>query len=130
MAVIKTKRNFVAAYEPLEGDCFVEAWLTGENRHLLLTQTIDQYRAAVDWAVGMADQMAWPLEVVTITRAEYLHRNRDTICAALAAMTDQERGELRQLVVKACAQMLRDCEDSGVRADAYDVLVKMKVVKQ
>lgn len=49
MAVIKTKQNFVCAYEPMEQDCFVETWIGGEpNRYLLLTQTIDQYQAAVD----------------------------------------------------------------------------------
>lgn len=59
-----------------------------------------------------------------------MRRNRETISATLAGMTDHERGELRQLVVKACAEVLRDCADGDVRADAYDVLVKMKVVKQ
>lgn len=130
MAVIKTKRNFVCAYDPLEQDCFVETWMNGEQRYLLLTQTIDQYRSAVDWAVSMVGQMAWPIEVVPISGVEYLRRNRERVERTLDHMTDQERGELRQLVVKACAEVLRDCDDHDVRADAYDVLVKMKVIRR
>jgi hypothetical protein len=79
MAVIKTKRNFVCAYEPTEQDSFVEVWLTGDQRRLMLTQTIDHYQKAVDWAVGMADQMALPLEVVTVTASEYLRRQQGAL---------------------------------------------------
>lgn len=135
MAVIHTKRNFVCAYEPIDGDCFVETWVCGEkvdgapSRRLLLTQTIDQYRAAVDWAVSMAYQMACPIEVVPITGAEYQRLHREAIERMLLSMDDQELGELRQWIVKACAAVLRDCADHEVRADAYDVLVEMKVIR-
>jgi hypothetical protein len=82
MAVIKTGRNFVCAYEPLPEDRFVETWLNGsEERHLLLTETIDHYDAAVKWAVGMADQMASPMEVIPITEPEHLLRNRARVAS-------------------------------------------------
>jgi hypothetical protein len=134
MAVIKTERNFVCAYEPQDGDCFVETWLGGEEldgsaKRWLFTQSIDQYRAAVDWAVGIADQMVHPLEVVPITGAEYLRCNRDAMEKTLMGMSDQERGELRQWAIKACVEILRDCDDPAVRAEAYDALVQMKVVR-
>lgn len=76
MSIIKTKRNFVCAYEPTEQDSFVEVWLTGDQRWLMLTQTIDHYQEAVDWAAGMADQMALPLEVVTVTAPEFVRRQQ------------------------------------------------------
>jgi hypothetical protein len=79
MSIIKTKRNFVCAYEPTEQDSFVEVWLTGDQRRLMLTQTIDHYQEAVDWAVSMADQMALPLEVVTVTASEYLRRQHPAL---------------------------------------------------
>ncbi len=134
MPVIHTKRNFVCAYEPQDGDCFVETWLggyelDGSAKRWLFTQNIEEYRAAVDWAVGIADQMVHPLEVVPITGAEYLRQNRELMEKTLMGMTDQERGELRQWAIKACMEILRDCDDAAVRAEAYDALVQMKVVR-
>lgn len=130
MACIMTKRNFVAAHEPLEEDQLVQIWIRGEHkRHLLLTQPIDQYQAAVDWCLSMADQMEMPLVVVPITAPEYLTANREAVERRLMEMTDQERGDLRQSVMATVAEVLRDCDDPDVRADAYDVLVKMKVIR-
>lgn len=130
MSVIKTKRNFVCALEPLPEDQYVETWLMGsEGQYLLLTQPIERYQEAVDWAVGMADKMAWHLELVPITRAEYLQRQRERVDRAVARMTDQERGELRQVVVSTAAEVMRDCPDREVRAKGYDVLVKMRAVR-
>lgn len=78
MAVIKTERSFVCAYEPLDADHFVETWVNGsEERYLLLTQPIDDYQEAVGFAVSMSDQMESPLEVVPITASEYLERHRE-----------------------------------------------------
>jgi hypothetical protein len=131
MSVIKTKRNFVCAYEPLPEDQYVETWLIGsEERHLLLTQPIDCYQEAVDWAVGMADKMALYIDVVPITDAEHLHPHREEGERAVARMTDRERGELRQVVVSTAAEVMRDCPDRAVRAKGYDVLVKMRVVRR
>lgn len=129
MSVIKTKRNFVCALEPLPEDQYVQTWLIGERHHLLSTQPIDQYEAAVGWAVGMADKMELYIEVVHITAAEHLHRHWERVCRAVARMTDQERHELREFVVNTAAEVMRDCPDEEVRAKAYEVLVKMRVVR-
>ena len=48
---------------------------------------------------------------------------------AIAALNDQERGEWRQLIIKTCCEVMRDCDDQRVRADAYKVLLQLKVVK-
>ncbi|QLQ17649.1 MAG: hypothetical protein HZT43_01345 [Exiguobacterium profundum] len=126
MTVIRTARNLVCAYEPQEQDCFVHTLILGsETRHLLTTQTIEHYREAVDWAVGIADQMEHPLEVVPVDAVEYLKRHRD----ALASLSDQERGDLRQLTVASMLQIMRDSADETIRADAYDVLQKLKVIE-
>jgi len=75
MSIIKTKRNFVCAYEPAPSDVFVETWIRGEpNRYRLLTQPIDRYAEAVNFAVSLADQMGSPIDVIPITAAEYLSR--------------------------------------------------------
>lgn len=81
MSVIHTKRNFVCAYEPLPEDRYADIVLVGEDmdgkpkRHRLLTQPIDQYQEAVNWALGMANVMASPIEVMPITAEEYERRS-------------------------------------------------------
>jgi hypothetical protein len=129
MPIIKTKRNFVAAHDPLPEDCFVHVFLRGsEKRHLLSTDTIDHYREAVNWAVGIADAMDQPIEIVPVTGEEYLRRNRDGLERYLAGLTDQERGALRQDAIASMAQILRDSSDPKVRAEAYEVLKQLKVI--
>jgi hypothetical protein len=77
MAVIKTTRNFVCAYEPVADDRFVETWLRGEPlRYRLLTQPIAKYDEAVRFAVSIADQMASPIDVLPITAGEYINHLR------------------------------------------------------
>jgi hypothetical protein len=48
---------------------------------------------------------------------------------AITGLTDQERGELRRVVVSTLAAVMRDCDDPDVRADAYDLLLDMKVIR-
>lgn len=80
MPVIHGNRNFVSAYEPLPEDRFVDTVLIGMDidgqpkRNRLLTQPIEKYQEAVDWAVSMADVMAAPIEVVPMTAEEYERR--------------------------------------------------------
>jgi len=74
MAVLKGPRNYVCAYEPLPEDQYVETWLVGsEERHLLLTQPIERYREAVDWAVSVMDKFASPISVLPVTAREARH---------------------------------------------------------
>lgn len=80
MSALRTKRNFVLAYEPLPEDKYADINLMGldmsgnQVRKRLLTQPIDQYQAAVKWALSMADQMASPIEVIPLTADEYEQR--------------------------------------------------------
>lgn len=67
MAIIKTKRNYVSAYEPLDRDVAVEVLFipNGSNLRLrLAVAPIDQYQAMVDWAVSIADRFDLPIQVV------------------------------------------------------------------
>jgi len=130
MSVKHTKRNMVCAYDPLPEDLFVETWLIGsEGRFCLSTFPIDRYDEAVAWAVSMSDVMARHIELVPITGEEYLERNREGIQRYFASMTNQERGELRQLVVNTCTTVMRDSSDPDLRIEAHGVLLKLKVIK-
>ncbi|UVO49246.1 hypothetical protein M0208_01450 [Sphingomonas sp. SUN019] len=133
MPVFKTGTNRVVADDPEPGDAFVQVtWFgpsqDGKHRKQFHTrpQPIEEYQAAIDWAVSMADQMAFPLYVVPLRAGQLLTPER--LERAVASMTDQERGELRRLVVTTCAEIMRDCEEIEVREGAFSVLAKMGVV--
>lgn len=130
MAVIKTQLNAVYALEPEEGDCFVQTLIGGQaGRYLLNTAHIDQYQAAVAWATGFADQMASGVVVMPITADEFVKANRERLERGLACMSDQERGELRQVAIASMLEVMRDSDDPAQRAEAYQVLKHMKVTK-
>jgi len=134
MAIIQTERNRVPAHAIGDDDVFVRISLLGYDetgarvaRHLRY-EPITEYQAAVDWAVSMADVMAHPIHVVPLNYDDMREPSRfDPLCAAVASMTDQERGEMRQGIIKSMIEVLRDCDDWRVRADAYDILVQLKV---
>ena len=138
MAIIQTRRNQVIAREPEPDDILVRISLIGpaddgihlQPRHLWY-EPIAHYQSAVEWAVSMADKMAYPIHVVTLNYRDVRNTGRfGPICAAVASMTDQERGEMRQAVIATCAEIMRDCPIQQVREDAYDVLVELKVVRK
>ena len=127
MSVIKTKANYVYAYEPQADDTHV--WtliLSPTERYVLTTQGIEAYQAAVNWAVSMADVMARPITILPITAVEFIKANRARLENGLARMTALERGELRQVVVKRMLAAMRDSDDPALRAEAHEVLNLMK----
>lgn len=134
MPIIKTGRNRVAADEAGPDDTHVQVvWFgpsqDGENRMQFQgpLSPIEDYEAAVAWAVEMAEQMTHPLYVVPMTGVQALRTEQ--MQRAVAGLDDQQRGELRRHVVATLAGVLRDCEDAAVRADAHEILVQMKVVR-
>lgn len=133
MPVYKVGANRVVADDPEPGDCFVKVVWFGppqDGKHLKQFHTppqpIEEYQAAVDWAVSMADQMVFPLYVVPIQADRVLTTER--LQREFDSMTAQERGELRRLVVTIAASVMRDCDEFEVREGAFGVLVKMGVV--
>ena len=66
MAAIKPRRNFIYAYEPLDGDPDVQTLIDGPTeQYVPTTQGIEAYDGAVAWAVSMADQMASRITILT-----------------------------------------------------------------
>lgn len=137
MAIITTQRSTVYAYDPQDDDVFVEiGWKApaGDGKHarpvVLPLRPISEYAACVEWAREMADKMAHPIHVVPLNHGDVLNTARwEPYRNFIASMTDQEWGELRSIVVTSCAQIMRDCDEPEVRAEAYDQLVKLKVVQ-
>jgi hypothetical protein len=135
MTTITTLRNKVVTDEPEADDVMVYVGWTGPSDKLGVLRSfatrympISEYQAAVDWAVGMADQMAHPLYVVPLSHNDILRTGRWTPYRDfIAGMTDQERGELRRIVVTTAAEVMRDCDDPEIRADMFHVLRQLKV---
>jgi hypothetical protein len=135
MAIIQTERNRVHAHARGDDDVFVRvAWIgydmAGDRvLHHLPYKPITEYQAAVDWAVSMADQMAHPLHVVPFNGDDMREPSRfQPICEAVARMSDQERGAMRQVVVTTAAEVMRDCDNPAIRAECFDVLRQLKVI--
>lgn len=135
MPVHRTDNNQVVAYEPEADDHWVQVVWHGPpeegERHCRAFEgpawPIEDYQRTLQWAIGIADQMRFPLHVVPLRAKDLMRTER--VKQAIATMTDQERGELRRVVAATLAEVLRDCGDPTVRADAYDLLCNMKVIR-
>lgn len=127
MAVIKTKANYVYAYEPQAGDTHVLTLIRSPTeRYVLTTQPIEHYADTVAWAVSMADVMAQGITIMPISCTEFLTANDARLESGLVQMTDTERGQLRKVVVTRMLMVMRDNPDPALRAQAYEVLQMMK----
>ena len=132
---IQTTRNVVITEQPEPDDVFVRVSLLGPGDepgtlrpHCLRYQPVSEYQAAVAWAVGMADQMAHPLYVVPLSHNDIFRTGRWTpFRDYIAGMSDQERGELRRIIVTTACSVMRDCDDPEIRADMFNVLRQLKV---
>lgn len=125
----------VRVFEPQpEHGMFVETLTCpndGSNVYRTLwVQPISYWQECVDWAVEIADQMKAPIIIAAIGGQSFLRRHEDRIQRALRGMNDQQRGEMRQVVIASCASVMRDCDDPKLRADCYDILVQLKVIRQ
>lgn len=136
MTTITTQRNRVITEEPEVDDVFVRVSLTAYGvepgrltvRHLPY-QPISEYQAAVDWAVGIADELTFPVHVVPLSYSDIRNTDRfQPICEAVASMDDQQRGAMRATVVNSMVEVMRDCDDWQVRADCFDILTQLKVI--
>jgi len=138
MAIINTVRNIVYAYDPQPDDMLVSVgWKAphDDGKHLraitLLYQPISEYAATVQWALNIADKMAYPIHVLPLNHNDIFRTRRfDSYLNFIANMGDQECGELRQIFVTTCCEVMRDCDDWRVRADAYDILRQLKVTHE
>lgn len=136
MTTIATQRNKVVTDDPEADDVLVYVGWTGPTddpqvRRAISTRymPISAYRDCLDWAVAIADQFSHPLYVVPVSHNDILHTDQwNPFADMLATLNDQERGALRQCAVASMCELMRDCEDREVRAEAYDILTQLKVI--
>lgn len=121
MSIIKTKRNLVAALEPMAGDVAVVTRVgTAE-----VVRPIHEYRAAVHDAEMLADHMSLHVDVIPINTDELLARAGMTPESLVASLSPAEREQLRQDCIATCAEAVRYSEDPAVIAAAECVLRKL-----
>ena len=132
---IHTARNVVITEPPEPDDVFVRVTFmvpgdkpgTRSVRHLRY-QPVSEHQAAVDWAVSMADQFEYPIHVTPLSHNDIFRTERWTpFRDFITSMNDQERGELRRIIVHTCCEVMRDSDDPAIRADMFNVLRQLKV---
>ena len=136
MPVIKTKRSKVVADDPEPGDVVIQvAWLTPtvdgkHQRYIELPwQPISEYNETLDWAISIADQLAHPIYILPLSHRDILQTNRfDPYHKFLANMNEDDRMEVRQIIVDSCAAILRDSNTPALRVDAFNTLKQLSVV--
>lgn len=123
MSTIRTKRNHVAALEPVPTDVAVLTWI-GTVRVL---QPIHQYDHAVSAAAAHADHMRAHIDVVPISADELLALYGVTPQSLAESLSAEERDQLRKECVNACTDAIRYSDDPEVAAEAATVLAKLGV---
>lgn len=124
MSIIRTKLNHVAAYEPLPGDVAVVTRMGTVQ----VVQPIQQYRAAVQEAVAIADHMRAHVDVVPIDTGELLARGGMTPESFVASLSPDERDQLRQDCINACTDAMRYSDEPEVVAEAVQTLGVLGIV--
>ncbi len=128
---IKTARNEVVTETPEPDDIMVEVVLFGEGDapgtvcgRKLRQLPITHYQDCLDWALAIADQMERPVYVVPLNHNDIFRTARWTPYRDfIANMNDQERGELRQIIVTSAAELMRDSDDPDIRAEMVNVRI-------
>lgn len=130
MAVIRPKRNIVCALDPLPEDTLVQTLLgNASGQRVLCTRPIEEYDAAVNWAISMADVMAHTIVVMPITTEEFLDANRERLEQGLASLSEPMREALRQVAIASMQDVAQNCPAPEVRADALTLLYEMRTIQ-
>lgn len=123
--------NRVAALPPGSGDLFVVTTLFGQR---ITVEPVSAFDAAVAraeaFARGMAHDRPFTVKVLCMSFRELLAAQGLAMEHMRAGYTHEDEAEDRQRAIEACTATLRDSNDPTVRADAFEVLTSMGVIKQ
>lgn len=134
MAIINTQRNSVHFEEPEADDVFINVSFiapVGDGIHSRPVSLgwfpVSGFRDWVNWAVGMADQMARPIYILPLSHNDIFRTGRfDPYRELIENLSEQE---MRDFMIGNCAALMRDCDDPAIRANAYDMLVQLKAFR-
>lgn len=101
--------------------------LRSKRRFLQSAYAIDQYRAAVHWAVGVADKLLRPVEVMPVSYEEYLDLVKQENAHRSFNSHDDCHFELFQEMVRSMLETLSDEDDSEKQEIAHWYLADIGV---
>jgi len=126
-----TGSNRIATMAPGPGDLFVVTTMFGKP---VLVEPVDQYDRAVRVAEGFARRLRHDrpltIRVMGMSLHELLAFMGITEAELAAGISPKVEGEFRQLAIDACMGALRECNEPTVRKDAFDLLIKLGILKQ
>lgn len=119
--------NHVAALPPSPGDLFVLTTVQGKRVFL---DPITEYEAAVRRAHALGDRLVHServvIKVLCVTHLEACAVLQIKPADLFANETPEQEAAMRQVVVTACHDALRNSQDANVRSDALKLLNDMK----
>lgn len=117
--IIRTKRNHVAALEPLPGDSIVMTRIGTAQ----VFQPITEYDSAVRESVRLADRLEAHVDVVPMDIEDFVRlKSGMTLEQFIRALPKAVREELWQGCVAGCMEAVRYCDDPEVRLQAAHLL--------
>jgi len=137
MTIIQTNRNSVHFEEPEVEDVVISvsligpAWDGKSRRPVKLGWfPVSDFKGWVDWAVEIADQMAYPIYILPLNHRDILETERfDPYRKLLENLSDQEWEQVRRFIVAACLDVMRVSSDCAVRDQAYHQLVMLDIAQ-
>lgn len=120
--IIKTKRNHVAALEPLPGDSIVMTRIGTAQ----VFQPITEYDAAVRDSVRLADHMEAHLDVVPMDIEDFVRlKSGMSLEQFIRTLPEAVLEELWHGCINGCVEAVRYSDDPVVRAQAAHVLQRV-----
>ncbi len=119
--------DYVAAHPPIPGDIFVVTTIYGKR---VAVQSVGDYERAAATARAYASKLRRPIKVLCMSLHELLAFMGISAADFAAGISPELDQELRQSAIDACYSAMRECPDPSVRADAYELLIEMGVVKR
>ncbi len=108
--------------EPLSRDHFVVTFVEGRRVWIHPATAYQRVRAS---AQALASKVKRPVKVLPVTIDELIGFMNIDLADLAASLSPDDAEQDRRLVIDTATEILRECNDSAVRKEAYDLLVKM-----
>lgn len=137
MAIIQTQRNSVHFEEPEVDDVFIEVSLLGPSEDGKSLRPaglgwfpVSEFKGWLDWSVEIADQMENPIYILPLNHRDILNTGRfEPYRKVLESLPDLEWESVRQFLIIASMEVMRDSPDLAVRNLAFNQLVMLRVAQ-
>lgn len=120
-------RNIVVTLPPSPGDMLVVTMLFGKR---VMVHPIGEYERAVALANAFVRRARPPQPIVVKVLCVNLTEAKAIGAVPRGVLEDRRAdADWQQVLINTCIEILRDCDDTTVRNDAYDLLARMRMVR-